>query len=327
MAPWFLDQISVGQRASKEWLVVHMADGSNVTLRSVIIRGRHEGPMLYIGAAIHGDEICGIEVMHQLLHRIDTSELHGILVLVPVQNPWAFNERQRFLPSHAFDVFSVDVSNSFPGAPTGEVSQVLAHAIYEGYVRHCDYAVDLHAAMIGGMNLDYCFTPGGPDPKVAEARRIARAMLLPMVMEQDGPGGYVGPTKFQQVATLAGTPTFGVELCQAGQATHQSVQRGLAGFLNMMRLIGMLCDQPAQSAERQYIAHGYAYVRVDRGGMYVPELPLGNLVQEGDKLGTLYSLDFSWEEPVISPATGLLYRTAMHRPINSSERVASIATQ
>lgn len=89
----------------------------------------------------------------------------------------------------------------------------------------------------------------------------------------------------------------------------------------------MLCDHPFRPAEHQFIAHGYAYARVERGGMYIPELPLGSLVREGDRLGTLYGLDFSWEEPVLSPAGGLLYRTAMHRPINSSERVASIATQ
>lgn len=230
MAPWFLDRVSAGQRATKEWPVVHMADGSTVTLRSVVVRGYHDGPTLYIGAAIHGDEICGIEIMRQLLRTVDPKDLHGTLVLVPVQNPWAFNERQRFLPAHAFDAFSVDISNAFPGSPSGEITQVLAHSIYEGFVRHCNFAVDLHAAMIGGMNLDYCFTPGGPDPKVAEARRMARAFLLPMVMEQDGPGGYVGPAKLPQVATLAGIPTFGVELREAGQATQESIQRGVAGF-------------------------------------------------------------------------------------------------
>ena len=327
MAPWFLDGVSVGQRVTKEWPVVNMADGSNVTLRSVVVRGYHDGPTLYIGAAIHGDEICGIEVMRQLLRTVDLKELHGTLVLVPVQNPWAFNERQRFLPAHAFDVFSVDISNAFPGSPSGEVSQVLAYSIYEGFVRHCNFAVDLHAAMLGGMNLDYCFTPGGPDPKVVEARRIARAFLLPMVMEQDGPGGYVGPAKLPQVATLAGIPTFGVEFQEAGRATQQSTQRGVAGFLNMMRLIGMLCDQPSRPVVNQFIAHGFAYARVERGGMYIPELPLGSLVRKGERLGTLYGLDFSWEEPVLSPTGGLLYRTAMHRPINSSDRVASIAIQ
>jgi predicted deacylase len=118
-----------------------------------------------------------------------------------------------------------------------------------------------------------------------------------------------------------------VELREAGQATHESVQRGVTGFLNMMRLVEMPRDKPPQSAERQFIAHGFTYARVDKGGMYVPEVPLGSLVREGDRLGTLYGLDFSWEEPVLSPAEGLLYRTAMHRPINSSERVASIATE
>jgi uncharacterized protein len=327
MAPWFFDQVPAGQRVTKEWPIVQMADGSNVNLRSVIFRGIHDGPTLYIGAAIHGDEICGIEVMRQVLCAIEREELHGALVLLPVQNPWAFYERQRFLPAHSFDVFNIDVFNVFPGSPHGEISQVLAYGIMEGFVRHCDYAVDLHAAMQGGRNLDYCFTPGGSDPKVAEARKLARAFLLPMVMEQDEPGGYVGPTKYQQVITLAGTPTFCVELQEAGEVTHQSLQKGLAGFLNIMRLLEMLRDQPYRTPENQFIAHGSVYARVERGGMYIPEITLGNIVEKGDRLGTLYGLDFTWEEPVLSPVEGLLYRSAKPHPIHSSERVASIATK
>lgn len=326
MCPWFLEGVSARERATKEWPIVQMADGSTVALRSVVVRGCYDGPILYIGAAIHGNEVCGIEVMRRLLACVDLEQLYGVLVMIPIQNPWGFLERQRFLPTHAFDVFREDISDAFPGSPNGEVSQVTAHAILEGFVQHCDFAVGLHAAMTGGTNLDYCFTPAGPDPRVKEARRLARAFLLPMVIEQDA-GTYVRPTQFHQVATLAGTPSFCVEFREAGRVTQQSTERGVAGFLNIMRFTEMLRDQPAQLPERQYIARDSVYVRAERGGMYVPEAPLGSEVQEGDRLGTLYALDFSWEEALRSPTNGLLHRTAVHGPINSSERIAAIGTK
>lgn len=326
MEPWFFSDVSRGEIQRKELPVIEMGDGSFVCLRAIIIRGESDGPILYMGAAIHGDEICGIEIIRQLYNRLDPKILHGSIVMVQVQNPIAFYQRQRFIPGQAFDTFNVNMFNAFPGSSKGEVAGVLAHKLLEGFVKQCDFAVDLHTAMAGGLNLDYCFTPAGDDPVVEKAKHLARAFSLPMVMEQDKIGSYIGPNNFHQVATLHGTPTFSVELQQSGRITQESTHRGVEGFLNIMRLLKMLHDKEATFPEKQYIAKWAEFPRVERAGIYEPKSKLGSIIHVGEKLGTLYTTDFSEEISIDSPVEGLLYRTATHRIVNASERIASIAT-
>ncbi|MBI4278253.1 MAG: succinylglutamate desuccinylase/aspartoacylase family protein [Armatimonadetes bacterium] len=301
------------------------ADGSPVVLRAIVARGRHDGPTLYTGAALHGDEVCGIEVIRRVLAVVDLDRFRGAMVAVPVQNPLAFLQRQRFVPGNAFDAYAIDVMNAFPGSEDGEVSAVLAHALLDRFIRHADYAVDLHSALPGGVNLEYCFTPAGSDRKVEVARRLARVFGLDLVIEMERPGSYVGPTKLTQVATMAGTPTFAVEFDQAGTATPASVEKGLAGFLNLFRSLGMLTDEPARTPRRQFIAGDYHYVRLQRAGMYLPEAKLGHVLKRGDRIGTVYDLYQDEAVPVHAPCDGLLYRITIPRPLNASERVAAIA--
>ena len=326
MEPWFFHNVSPGEMARKELPIIEMGDGGFLSLRAIIVRGENDGPILYMGAAIHGDEICGIEIMRQLYKRLDPKVLHGSVVMVPVQNPIAFYQRQRFIPGQAFDTFNVNMFNAFPGSAKGEIVAVLAHNLLEEFVTQCDCAVDLHTAMAGGLNLDYCFTPAGENPLVEKTKQLARAFSLPMVMEQEKVGGYIGPNKFHQVATLSGTPTFSVELQQSGRITPDSTHRGVEGFLNIMRLLKMLRDKETTFPEKQYIAKWAEFPRVERAGIYEPKANLGSIVHVGETLGMLYTTDFKEEISIDSPVEGLLYRTATHRIVNASERVASIAT-
>lgn len=330
MGTWFFDGVARGEIARRERHVVALSDGSDIRLRAVVVRGAHDGPTIYFGAAIHGDEVVGIDVMRRLVRAVKPETLHGALVLVPVQNPPAFYQRQRYLPSHAWDVFAVDISNAFPGGAGMEITQTLAHAVLDGFVQHCQCAVDLHAALAGGVNLEYTYAPAGPEPTVAAARRFARAFGLPMAMEQDEigePGSYVGPAKFHQVATLAGVPAFGVELAESGRVVVQSAERGLAGALNLLRIHEVLRDRPYEPPQRQYVAKRPVFVRAAAAGMYVPERPVGTMVRAGERLGTVCSFDFVEESPVHASVDGLLYRSSLHRPVNGAERVASIAVQ
>ena len=43
--------------------LIELADGSKVSLPLLLINGVADGPRLYLGAAIHGDEVSGIEIL------------------------------------------------------------------------------------------------------------------------------------------------------------------------------------------------------------------------------------------------------------------------
>src|SRR5262245_44267257 len=124
-----LADVGLASRTVKEIPLVGMADGSSVCLRAIVARGRRDGPTVYIGSAIHGDEVCGIGVIRQLLAAIDLETLAGNVIAVPVQNPFAFFGRLRFMPTNAFDSLAVDAVDNFPGSQDGEINLRLAHVL------------------------------------------------------------------------------------------------------------------------------------------------------------------------------------------------------
>src|SRR5687768_3264333 len=89
-----------GTRATKRIRVAELADGTWVELPLMVLRGRQAGPVLYLGAAFHGDEVAGVEIVARLAAELDAEKLHGTLLIVPVQNPLAFQVQHRYFVGH-----------------------------------------------------------------------------------------------------------------------------------------------------------------------------------------------------------------------------------
>ncbi len=51
-----------------------------------VLHGASPGPVLMINAAIHGDELNGVEIIRQLLNTLDEKKLKGTVIAVPIVN-------------------------------------------------------------------------------------------------------------------------------------------------------------------------------------------------------------------------------------------------
>jgi predicted deacylase len=86
-----------------------------VVLPVVVVRGRKPGPHLFVSAAIHGDEINGVEIIRRLLHTVSNRRLNGALIAVPIVNVYGFMAQSRYLPDRR------DLNRSFPGSARGSL--------------------------------------------------------------------------------------------------------------------------------------------------------------------------------------------------------------
>jgi len=59
---------------------------TSVAMPVHVVNGRQPGPVLFVSAAIHGDEINGIEIIRRLLGLKSLNKLSGTLIAVPVVN-------------------------------------------------------------------------------------------------------------------------------------------------------------------------------------------------------------------------------------------------
>ncbi|MDH5370134.1 MAG: succinylglutamate desuccinylase/aspartoacylase family protein, partial [Gammaproteobacteria bacterium] len=85
-----------------------------------IVNGKKSGPRLFLSAAIHGDEINGIEIIRRLLKLPALKRLQGTLIAVPMVNIHGIINHSRYLPDRR------DLNRSFPGSEKGPLALRLA---------------------------------------------------------------------------------------------------------------------------------------------------------------------------------------------------------
>src|SRR5262245_50024346 len=127
--------------------VAELADGSMITLPLLLINGAAPGPRLYLGAAIHGDEVSGVEILARACAQVQPDMLAGSIVCVLVQNPLAFQVEHRVPVGLYFksplDQMPIDPWTSFPGQTEGNITERLAATLFS-LITTFDYAIDVH---------------------------------------------------------------------------------------------------------------------------------------------------------------------------------------
>jgi len=106
---------------------------TSVTLPVHVIHGKQAGPILCVLAAIHGDEINGVEIIRRLLASKVINRIHGTLLAVPVVNVYGFVQQSRYLPDRR------DLNRSFPGSERGSMASRLAHTLMTEVIDKCTH--------------------------------------------------------------------------------------------------------------------------------------------------------------------------------------------
>src|SRR5258708_8114162 len=78
-----------GRSVETKLRTIELADGSWVDLPLLVLRGSRPGPVFYIGAAFHGDEVNGVEAATTFARSLDLKSLSGTFLMVPPHNPLA----------------------------------------------------------------------------------------------------------------------------------------------------------------------------------------------------------------------------------------------
>ena len=91
-----------------------------VNIQIHIRRALKDGPVVFVTAALHGDEINGTGAVRQLIQDEDFQLLKGSVILVPVLNLLAFDRHTRYLPDRR------DLNRSFPGSESGSLASRMA---------------------------------------------------------------------------------------------------------------------------------------------------------------------------------------------------------
>jgi predicted deacylase len=280
-----------GQRVDITLPVASLYTATSIGMPVHVICGRKAGPTLFVSAAIHGDELNGVEIIRRLLRRKVIGTVRGTLIAVPIVNVHGFLDQSRYLPDRR------DLNRSFPGSPRGSIAARLANRFIEEIVSKADYGIDLHTGAINRANLPQ-IRANLDDERTLE---IAHAFGAPVLIDADIRDG-----SLRASAAESGLPILIYEAGEALRFDETSIRAGLRGIFNVMRHIGMLPHRESRRHVVPVIARATRWVRASSSGIVANRVALGGRVAEGDRLATIGDPLGHREDAVLAPFDGIV---------------------
>lgn len=267
---WYGEEIPAGESRNVKLAMSESYSGITIQIPIHIRRAPAPGPVVFVTAALHGDEINGTGTIRQLIQDPDFNLLQGAVILIPVLNLLAFERHSRYLPDRR------DLNRSFPGSITGSLASRLAHVIFSEIVSRCDYGIDLHTAAVRRTN--YPNVRG--DLRNPQVRQLAEAFGAEIIINGKGPAG-----AFRPEACQAGCPTIIMEGGEVWKVEPNIVESAIRGIKNVLRTLDML-DSPIESPAYQLIIEKSKWIRAERGGFMQFHITPGDIVEKDQLLAT-----------------------------------------
>ncbi|MCH9697042.1 MAG: succinylglutamate desuccinylase/aspartoacylase family protein [Gammaproteobacteria bacterium] len=266
---------------------------TSTTLPIHVIHGRRSGPTLFVSAAVHGDELNGIEIIRRLLSHKTLARVSGTLILIPMVNIYGVIHHSRYLPDRR------DLNRSFPGSTSGSLAARLANLLLTEIVEKCTHGIDLHTAAIHRSNLPQ-IRANLDDEKTLS---MAQAFKVPVLINADLRDG-----SLRAAANELHIPMLVYEAGEALRFDEISIRAGVRGVMNVMRFLKMLPKTKSRQTTpaEPYIARSSSWLRAESSGIFRSTKPLGELVNKGDLLGDITDPVNLQTIEIVAPAKGLI---------------------
>ncbi|MEZ4322943.1 MAG: succinylglutamate desuccinylase/aspartoacylase family protein [Myxococcota bacterium] len=269
-----LDSLPVG--ICRLWVeVVRNAFGQPECVPVLVAKGRKPGKVVGLTAAVHGDELNGISTIHRLFDRLDCNNMRGSVVGVAVVNhPGFMRGERRFVDGK-------DLNHTFPGTPTGSVSDVYAYRLVQRIIRRFDVLLDLHTASFGRVNSLYV-RADMTEPTTARMAFLQR----PQVIVHNPPADRT----LRGAAAALGIPAITVEIGDPNRFQHRYIRRTLVGVRAVLMELGVVAKRHVAEGGPPIICSDSHWVYTDGGGLLTVLPKVTDLVAEGEEIAHLVDI-------------------------------------
>jgi predicted deacylase len=318
--------VAPGQSVRTSRPLIEMPDGTVVTLPLVLVNGVTAGTRLYLGAAIHGDEVNGVEILARAMTHVNPAQLAGSIVCVPVQNPLAFHNDHRLPIGHylksPLDQSPADPWSIFPGNPEGNFAERLAATLYS-LITTCEYAIDCHTPTRGGRYPPIAILPSLTLGDAAKrAHDLAVAFGAGYIMKTES-GFYIRDGILCVEATKAGVPAFTFEIGEGGRLEPDMIAEGVRCVVNVLRYLKMIPGALVPPREDVRMKE-FVGVRATRGGILHTEATLCARVKKGEILARTVNIHGEEVEKFAAPVDGIFIRSTTLSTVTTGERVITV---
>lgn len=265
----------------------------------LIAHGAQSGPVLCMTAAVHGDELNGIEMVRRLMYDLEPATLRGTVIGVPIVNIDGFRRGERYLSDRR------DLNRHFPGSADGSAAARIAYNFFTNVVTHCDYLVDLHTGSMARSNLPQ-IRGNLKKPEIVE---LAKHLGGITVLHDTGAAGTL-----RRAATDSGIPSLTMEAGGPHVLEEGAVDYGVKALETLLDNLGMRKSSRFWSAP-QPVFYESEWIRAGQGGILLSQVKLGDKVKEGQVLGTVVDPVSNTGSAILASFNGRILGIALNQVV------------
>ncbi len=262
--------VKQGQTKEIRLHIARLPTYTDIDIPIYISRGAKPGPVLLLTAAIHGDEVNGVEIIRRIRENNIIEPLKGTVIAIPIVNIYGFLQQSRYLPDGR------DLNRSFPGNKTGSLANLIAYTLMTEIVPLIDYGIDFHTGSANKSNYPQirCNLHNPANKQLAEI------FAPPFIVD-----------------ALQRNKSFRAEICklklpflvyEAGEALRfdeKSIQTGIEGTLRIMHHLGMINQSP--KADKSIWISNSRWIRANHGGLFRSNAKLGEKVIKKNTIASI----------------------------------------
>lgn len=304
-------RVEAGTRQTIDLPVSTSSANFPVTMPVHVVHGRRPGPTIFVSAAIHGDEIIGVEIVRRLLRTKSLDKLSGTLLAVPIVNTLGFMNHSRYLPDRR------DLNRCFPGSTKGALAARLANLFMDEIVRKSSVGIDLHSAAIHRTNLPQIRV----SPSKPETMELAKLFGAPVILTSN-----VREGSLRHSAHEDGVDVLLYEAGEGLRFDEFAIRAGVSGILRVMHKMEMIASRGVPVLKTPSILSKKSYwLRAPEGGLLRTYRTIGEEVGPGDVIGVVSDPFGQVETEVIAHYGGLIVGRANLPVVNEGDALFHIA--
>ncbi|MGK0215980.1 MAG: putative deacylase [Gammaproteobacteria bacterium] len=263
------EEVLPGKFMPLNWSPEQSFQSLNTPVPVLVAHGANRGPVMCLTAAIHGDELNGIEMIRRLIYQLDPEKMNGTVIGIPIVNLDGFRRGSRYLADRR------DLNRHFPGSPKGSAADRMAYSLFHNVIRHCEYLVDLHTGSLKRTNLPQIRGDLGSETVFDFSRHFGGITVL---------HGVGAEGTLRRAAENIGIPAITLEAGGPNQLDKSSVDAGLKALETLLQNLGI---QPTLRfwGSPQPVFYQSHWIRADQSGILISSVELGDKVKKGDVLG------------------------------------------
>ncbi|WGI16960.1 succinylglutamate desuccinylase/aspartoacylase family protein [Methanonatronarchaeum sp. AMET-Sl] len=275
-----------------------LADDSVISLPCGVI-SNGKGPKIAITGGQHGNEWNGTYIAQRLYKEIPNQKTNGTIVILPVLNPPAFNQKNR-----VSSIDNIDLNRTYLGSdrkPTERIGKLL----FENIFSEMDYIIDIHT---GGPG-EYL-----PHTVIVDRERVKEAsLILPHLYIAKATGGSLVSS-----AEREGIKSYLIEVGRGRNINYRFVKQVIKGIKNFLKGTNIIKGQVEKQKTETFL--NKQKIPSPQSGFFKSKTKLGEFIEKGQTIGKIEKM-MGEEKTIKSPISGRVIYIRRERVVAEGENV------